>query len=85
MKLFYRVDPAEYPDLMRRIRDKFGLHEDIDEEKTMLNKEDQSQIETVVGSYDPTTDNTAQVRVVLNDPSLREEFDAILGEPYLIK
>jgi phosphotransferase system IIB component len=85
MKLFYKVQPDEYTNCMTRIREKFAMHEEIDEARTTLVLEDQSKIERVSGTFDPSSDDAAQIRVVLNDESLKEFFDSILGEPYLVK
>lgn len=85
LKLFYKVDPAIYRECLDKIRRKFGMHEDIDEEKTILTLDDDSQIEQVRASYNPTEDDFVHVRVVLNDESLRQFFDSVLGEPYRVK
>jgi len=85
MKLFYKVDPERYQELMDAVRNRFGLHAAVDEEKTILRAKDTSAIETVVGSFDPSSGEAAMVRVVLNEKSLRAEFDAILGQPFLVK
>jgi len=85
LKLFYKVDPNEYPEKMKKIREEFGMNEDIDEEKTILSLNDRERIERVIGSYDPTEDETAQVRVYLEDDSLRTFFDSLLGEPFRVK
>ena len=85
MKLYYHVDPTRYKEMMDRVKNKFGMHEDIDEDKTILSLDDDSRIEMVRASYDPTTDETAHVRVVIHDESLREFFDSVFGEPYRVK
>ena len=85
MKLFYRVRPGEYRSCMEQIRDKFTMHEEIDEASTILMLEDESQIEKVIGTFDPNSDEMAHVRVILIDDSLREFFDSVLGVPYLVK
>jgi hypothetical protein len=85
MRLFYKVSPSEYEKCMKQIRERFNMHEDIDEARTTLSLEDQTQIERISGTYDPTSDDVAQVRVVLIDDSLREFFDSVLGEPYIVK
>ncbi len=85
MKLFYKVDPEQYQELMDEVRDHFGMHAEVDEEKTILRAKDTSAIETVVGSFDPSSGKEPTVRVVLNEKSLRTEFDAILGQPFLVK
>jgi hypothetical protein len=76
------MGPSEYRQAMNKIRDELKLHEEIDEEKTILIPEDESQIEQVVGSYDPMEDKVAKVRVILIDASLRDYFNSVLGEPY---
>jgi hypothetical protein len=81
-KLFYKIEPSEYRKAMNRIRDELKLHEEIDEEKTILIPKDETQIEHVVGSYDPMGDKVARVRVILIDTSLRDFFNSVLGEPY---
>ncbi|MGD9397847.1 MAG: hypothetical protein PVJ05_15530 [Candidatus Thorarchaeota archaeon] len=85
MKLFYRVKPEEYRSCFDKIRDKFGMNEEVDEARTMLMLDDDSQIERVIGTFDPNTDETAHVRIVLADESLKEFFDSVLGEPYRVK
>ena len=85
MKLFYKIDPSQYREAMIKAREKLGLHEEIDEEKTILIPKDDTQIEQVVGSYDPKEDKIAKVRVILVDESLREFFDSVFGEPYKVK
>ncbi len=61
------------------------MHEEVDEARTMLMLDDDSQIERVIGTFDPNTDETAHVRIVLSDISLKEYFDSVLGEPYMVK
>jgi len=85
MKLFYKVDPKEYPEVMEAIREKFGMHQEVDEEKTILMLDSEDIIELVSGSYDPNHDEMAQIRVVLVDESLKEDFDKIIGKPFKIK
>ena len=81
-KLFYKIEPSEYRKAMNRIRDELNLHEEIDEEKTILIPKDETQIEQVVGSYEPKGDKVARIRVILIDASLRDFFISVLGEPY---
>ncbi len=85
MKLFYQVSPDEYRDCLDKICEKFGMHEEVDEARTMLMLDDDSQIERVIGTFDPSTDKTAHVRIVLANESLKEFFDSVLGEPYKVK
>ena len=85
MKLFYRVDPAQYGEMMDQVKEHFQMHEEVDEEKTMLLMEDETKIELVSGSYNPHTDDIASIRVVLVDDSLRDFFDSVFGEPYRVK
>ncbi len=85
MKLFYKVDPSKYRSCIDAVKERFGMTEDVDEEKTFLTLSDESQIEQVRWSYDPTEDEMAHVRVVLIDASLREFFDSVFGEPYKVK
>ena len=85
MKLFYKVDPSEYPEAFEKIKEKFGMHEEIDEARTMLLLDTEDAIELVSGMYNPHLDDVAHVRVVLVDESLREFFDSVLGEPYRVK
>ncbi len=85
MKLFYRVSPDEYRNCLDKICEKFGMLEEVDEARTMLMLDDDSQIERVIGTFDPMTDETAQVRIVLVDESLKEFFDSVLGEPNKVK
>ena len=85
MKIFYRVSPEKYRECMDRIRERFGMHEEIDEASTILMLEDISQVEKVSGTFDPNFDKFAQVKVSLNDKSLKEFFDSIFGEPYKVR
>lgn len=85
MKLFYKVNPDEYRDCLDRIRERFSMHEEVDEARTFLLLDDEDKIERVVGTYDPKTDDVAQVRVTLVDESLKDFFDSVLGEPYRVK
>ena len=85
MKLFYRVSPDEYRACLDKISEKFGMLEEVDEARTMLMLDDDSQIERVIGTFDPTTDETVHMRIVLADESLKEFFDSVLGEPYKVK
>jgi hypothetical protein len=71
--------------MMKKIREKYGMNENIDEEKTILSLNDDSKIERVIGSYNPAEDETAHVRVYLEDESLKEFFDSVLGLPYKVK
>ncbi len=85
MNLFYKVHPCKYPQVMEAVRARFEMHEEVDEEKTILMLDNQEAIERVTGSYDPRHDQMAEVRVVLNDASLKPVFDSILGKPYIVK
>ena len=85
MKLFYKVDPSEYSEAMEKIRIRFCMKQEVDEEKTILMLDSEDVIELVSGSYDPNEDEMAHVRVVLVDESLKEIFDSILGEPYRVR
>ena len=81
-KLFYRVDPADYAERMKAVKEKFGMHEEIDEEKTILMLDDESRITKITGSYHPGEDDVAMVKVILNDKSLRDYFNSVFEEPY---
>ena len=85
MKLFYKVSRDKYRTCMDTIRDRFGMHEEIDEASTILMLEDNSQVQKVVGTFDPNFDDFAQVTVNLKDKSTKEIFDSILGEPYRVR
>lgn len=85
MKLYYRVKPEDYSRCLEEIRAKFSMHQEVDEVRTTLKTEDQERIERVIGTFDPNQDETAHVRVILEDDSLREYFDSVLGEPYRVK
>ncbi|MFW9801739.1 MAG: hypothetical protein ACFFFC_03765 [Candidatus Thorarchaeota archaeon] len=82
MKLFYRIDPAVYRSCMDRIREEFGMHEEVDEDKTILLLDDESRIVKVTGSYMPAQDSVASVKVILEDRTLRDFFNSVLGQPY---
>jgi hypothetical protein len=85
MKLFYKVSPEKYRACMETIRERFGMHEEVDEASTILMLEDNSQVQKVIGTFDPNFDDFAQVKVNLKDKSLKEIFDSILGEPYRVR
>ncbi len=85
VKLFYKIDPEKYSDAMEKIRVKFSMHQDVDEDKTILNLDGEDIIEQIVGSYNPVEDDIAKIRIVLVDESLREYFDTVFGEPYKVK
>jgi hypothetical protein len=85
MKLFYKVSPDKYRACMDEIRNKYSMHEEVDEARTILMLDDDSQIERVMGTFDPSSDAFAHVRVNLNDRSLKEFFDSVLGQPYKVK
>lgn len=85
MKLFYRVKPEDYERCLDVIRQHFSMHQDVDEARTILSDEDETRIERVIGTFDPSTDEFAQVRVTLGDETLKEFFDSVLGEPHLVK
>ena len=82
MKLFYKVNPEEYRICMDKVKDHFNMHEEVDEEKTILLLNDETKIEKVTGSYDPMEDKVAKVKVILVDSSLRDFFNSVFGEPY---
>jgi hypothetical protein len=79
------VDPSKYRELMDKVRNEFNLHEEIDEERTTLKREEEERIELVRGSFDPVSDDLAMVRVVILDDSLKGFFDSVFGEPYKVK
>jgi hypothetical protein len=85
VKLFYHVDPSVYRERMDKVRQQFSMHEEVDEDKTILLLEDKSKIELVTGSFDPGSDEKALVRVVLTDKKLKDFFDSVFGAPYMIK
>ena len=85
MKLYYKVNAEEYRICMDQIRDKYGMHEEVDEARTILMLDDDSQIERVMGTFDPNSDAFAHIRIKLNDESLKDFFDSVLGTPYKVK
>ncbi len=85
MKLYYKVNPDKYRECMDQIREKYGMHEEVDEARTILMLDDDSQIERVMGTFDPHSDAFAHVRIKLNDESLKDFFDSVLGTPYKVK
>ncbi|MHA2354920.1 MAG: hypothetical protein ACXADC_07085 [Candidatus Thorarchaeota archaeon] len=82
MKLFYRIEPSGYRSCMDKIRDEFSMHEEIDEDKIILMLDDESRIVKVTGSYMPGEDELASVKVILEDRSLKQFFNSVLGQPY---
>lgn len=85
MKLFYKVPAEKYRECMDRIREEFGMHEEVDEASTILMLEEDPRIERVLGTFDPNFDSFAQVKINLKDSSLKEFFDSVLGEPFRVK
>ena len=85
MKLFYKITPEKYREALDKIKERFEMHEEVDEAKTMLMLESEDKIELVSGMFDPSTDEEATIRVVLVDESLKDDFDSILGEPYKVR
>ncbi|MFW9850273.1 MAG: hypothetical protein ACFFF4_14140 [Candidatus Thorarchaeota archaeon] len=85
MKLFYKIAPEKYREALDKIKSEFGMHEEVDEARTMLMLNTEDKIELISGMYDPHEDEYATIRVVLVDESLKEFFDAVLGEPYKIR
>ncbi|MHA2424120.1 MAG: hypothetical protein ACXAEF_04995 [Candidatus Thorarchaeota archaeon] len=85
LKLFYKINPDKYREALDKIRNEFGMHEEVDEAKTMLTLNSEDKIELVSGMYDPIEDDVASIRVVLVDESLKDFFDSILGEPYRVR
>ncbi|TFG11426.1 hypothetical protein EU537_12445 [Candidatus Thorarchaeota archaeon] len=85
MKLFYKVDPSRYREMMEKVRDELGLHEEIDEAATFLMEESEDRIEQITGRYNPAIGGDAMIRVVLVDESLKDFLDSVFGEPYKVK
>ena len=72
--------------MLNKVRDELNLHAETDEERTTLSPErEDERIELVRGSFDPSEDDIAMVRVVILDDSLRSYFDSVFGEPYKVK
>jgi hypothetical protein len=84
MKLYYRVNPEDFRAIMDRIRDNYGMHEEIDEVRTVLKLDDEDKIERVIGTLDPDV-GESHIRVILVDETLKEFFDSVLGTPYKVK
>ncbi|MHA1909399.1 MAG: hypothetical protein ACW98Y_19025 [Candidatus Thorarchaeota archaeon] len=85
MKLFYKIDPERYREALDAIKSEYGMHEEVDEARTMLMLNTEDKIELVSGMYDPAEDEKATIRVVLVDESLKAFFDSVLGEPYKVR
>ena len=84
MNLYYRLNPDDFRRCMDQIRDHYRMHEEIDEALTVLKLDDEDTIERVIGIFNPN-EGEVQVRVILGDPSLKEYFDSVLGQPYKVK
>ena len=84
MKLYYRVKPEDFRACIDRIRDNFGMNEEIDEVRTVLKLDDEDKIERVIGTLDPDA-GESHIRVILGDESLKGFFDSVLGQPYKVK
>jgi hypothetical protein len=85
LKLFYKIDPEKYRDALEKIKNEYGMHEEVDEAKTMLMLNSEDEIELVSGMYDPAEDEVATIRVVLVNESLKSFFDSVLGKPYKVR
>ncbi|MGY5855751.1 MAG: hypothetical protein RTS72_04070 [Candidatus Thorarchaeota archaeon] len=82
IKAFYNIEQNQRDDILKALDDIFGLKGTHIEDYISMRGEEESGIETVRLSIE---DKVIKVMVVVEDDSLLEKFNSILGEPTRIK
>lgn len=82
IKAFYNIKQNEKEDTLKALDENFGLKGTYIEDYISMRGKEESGIETVRLSFE---DDVIKVMVVLENDSLLEKFNAILGEPRKIK
>jgi len=82
IKAFYIIEPNQREKVLRALDENFGLVGTFIEDYISMRGKEESGIETVRLSLE---NNVIKVMVVLENDSLLEEFNMILGEPSRIK
>ncbi len=81
-KVFYEVIPDRREEILEKMENMFGLRPSYNEDYIHMRGDEESGIESVGMSLEK---EVIKVMVVLEDDSLLEKFNAILGEPTRIK
>jgi len=82
IKAFYNINQDKKEEILKALGENFGLKGTSIEDYISMRGEEESGIETVRLSLE---DEIIKIMVVLEDDSLLEKFNAILGEPSRIK
>ncbi len=82
IKAFYTIEHRQREDILKALNESFELKGDYIEDYISMRGKEESGIETVRLSIE---DEVIKVMIVLDDDSLLEKFNSILGEPYKIK
>jgi len=82
IKAFYSIEQGQKEDILKALDENFGLKGTYIEDYISMRGKEESGIETVRLSLE---DEVIKIMVVLEDDSLLEKFNVILGEPSRIK
>ena len=82
IKAFYNVELSKKEDILKALDENFGLKGSYDEDYISMRGTEESGIETVRLSFEG---EIIKAMVVLEDDSLLDKFNAILGEPRKVK
>lgn len=82
IKAFYNIERGQKEDILKALDENFGLKGTYIEDYISMRGKEESGIETVRLSLEY---EVIKIMVVLEDDSLLEKFNAILGEPSRIK
>jgi hypothetical protein len=82
IKAFYTVEQDQREDILKALDENFGLKGTYIEDYISMRGKEESGIENVRLSLE---NDIIKVMVVLEDDSLLEKFNTILGEPSRIK
>ncbi|MGY5864511.1 MAG: hypothetical protein RTV41_07885 [Candidatus Thorarchaeota archaeon] len=82
IKAFYKLEQNQQDEILKALDESFGLKGTSIEDYISMRGIEESGIENVRLSIEG---DVIKVMVVLDDDSLLEKFNSILGEPYKIK
>jgi len=82
IKAFYNIDKDQREDILKTLDENFGLKGTYIEDYITMRGKEESGIEAVRLSLE---EDVIKVMVVLEDDSLLEKFNTILGEPNRVK
>ncbi|TFH00885.1 MAG: hypothetical protein E4H14_19200 [Candidatus Thorarchaeota archaeon] len=82
IKAFYNIEENKKEDILKALDDSFGLKGTYIENYISMRGKEESGIETVRLSIEG---DMIKIMVVLEDNSLLEKFNAILGQPWKVK